>query len=242
MKKFSILSLSIFCIGVLVCISCAYLISTVLLSTSLFANSNSLSGEQQTIYAISMSSSKQKEDLSLQKNELQMQNGAGYIYKKDEKFYLLASVYANKSDAEKVKNNLKSSGVDCEILSIKLNSQKIEGNFSAEEKTVLSNCLKANFVAYESLYDIAISLDTKVFDLTKAKLECNAVFSNHVSTKTNLETLFSKDLNKSAFENLDNCLKSTENHLSNLICENFENSNQTFSSLIKLTYCNILFS
>lgn len=242
MKKFSILSLLIICIGALACISSAYLISTAILSSNLFSNGTTLSGENKTVYAISMSSSENEEDLSEQKFNLQTQDGAGYVYKSEEKYHLIASVYANKSDAEKVKNNLKSTGVESEILSIQLAQTKIEGNFSTEEKTILTNCLKANFVVFESLYDVAISLDTKVFDKTKAKLECNTVFSNHVSTKTNLETLFAKDLTKPAFENLDNSLKTTENHLSNLISENLENEGQTFSSLIKLTYCKILFS
>ncbi len=239
MKKFSILSLLIICIGALACVSCAYLISTAILSSNLLTNVITVN-DKQNVYAISMKNSESKEDL--QKDELQTQNGAGYIYEKEDKFYLLASVYANKSDAEKVKNNLKDTGIECEILTINLEYESIDGNFTAEEKNILTNCLKAKYTAFESLYDIAISLDTKVFDKTKAKLECNKVFSNHISTKTNFETFFEKDLNKSTFKNLDDALKTTENHLSNLISENMDSTNQSFSSLIKLTYCKILFS
>ncbi len=241
MKKFSILSLTIFVASILLCISFANLLSTALLSTSLFANTNAVSGEKQTVYAISMAKAQNKDDFQPKICDLQSQNGAGYIFEKDETFFLIASVYANKSDAEKVKNNLKSSGTDSEILQIDLPYTKIEGNFSNDERNILLASLNSNYTTFSSLYDVAISLDTKIFDKTKAKLECNSIFSKHISTKTNFQTFFAKEMDEELFENLDKKLQKIENFLSILTIENFETTNQTFSSLIKLTYCKILF-
>ena len=139
-----------------------------------------------------------------------------------------------------MKNNLETSGVSAEILKIELSEIKIKGNFSTERKEILNKCLRADFDTFKALYDVAISLDTNVFDKTKAKLQCNNIFSNHISTKTNFQTFFKEELNNETFKRINENLLSTENILSNLISEIFQNPNQTFSSLIKLSYCQIL--
>ena len=240
MKKFSILSFSILFLGFVTCVSCGYLLSNLIVSSDLFQYASTVSLEKQIVYAISMHSTSSKAELKTQKNTLQAQNGAGYVYEREGCCYLLASIYENINDAELVKNNLKTSGVESEIISIELSSIKIEGNFSAEEKTILTNCLKANLTTFKDLYDIAVSLDTSVFDETKAKLECNQVFSNIVSVKSNFETVFKSQASNQSIKNIQDYLNNIYNYLSNLISENYETQAQTFSSLIKSTYCNIL--
>lgn len=240
MKKTSFLSIFLVLIGTCLCVSCGYLFSNALVTSSLFKYSSSVSNEDQTVYAISLAKNTDVEELENMRCELQQQNGAGYIYQQNEEFHLIASVYDNINDAELVKNNLKSIGKDCQIISIELERLTIAGNFSAEEKTILLECLKSDFNTFKTLYDVAISLDTGVFDLTKAKLECNNIFSSQVATKTNLETFFKDNTNKN-LSSLRANLASTNEFLSNLISENYENTTQTFSSLIKLTYCKILF-
>lgn len=236
MKKVPLLSLSIVIVGFLACISCAYFFSNVLINTGLFSNTNSLQLEKQTFYAISMNESENENDLQSNKTLLQSQNGAGFIFKQNSTFHLIASIYENKADAELVKNNLVSQNTSCDILTISIPATQIDGNFSNDEKVVLSQCLKSKTEIFKQLYDVAISLDTQVLDKTKAKLQCNQIFSSLISTKTNLQTMFK---NKN-LENLQNELKNIENNLSNLISENYENENQTYSSLVKQTYCKIL--
>lgn len=241
MKKFSILSLSIFIIAISFCISCGYLISTALVATELFQPTALISQEKQTVYALSMQKSESEESLKNQILSLQSQTGAGYVLNHNDQFYLIASVYENANDAEKVKNNLKNNDIEAEIVSINISQNKFEGNFSNSEKTVLTNCLKAKFETFKSLYDVAISLDTNVFDRTQAKLECNNIYSAHISTKTNFETLFNEKTNDENLKSLKTELIEIEQHLSSLISEILDNPTQTFSSLIKLTYCRILF-
>lgn len=238
MKKISILSLSVVVVTFLACISCGYLISNALISFGTLSQSSSVFFESQKLYAVSMANGKAENELENQKRELQKQNGAGYIYKHGDDLYLLASLYDNKNDAELVKTNLKQNGVESEILTIDFPEQKLEGNFNQDEKTILLNCLKAEFDTFKKLYDVAISLDTGVFDKTKAKLECNSIYSNIISIKTNFNTFF-KD-KTSNLKTIENRLKKSEDLLSNLISENLELDTQTFSSLIKLTYCKLL--
>ena len=226
-------------VGLCACVSCGYLISTAIVTSNLFQYTSVVSCDDQTVYAISMTSGTTEAELSSNKQELQAQNGAGYIYEKDDKFYLIASIYENFNDAELVKNNLQTSGVETEILTIVLEKSKVEGNFSADEKTILTNCLKSKIETFKNLYDVAISLDTNVFDKTKAKLECNTIYSENVSTKANFDTFF-KQSNNTSLQSLQSTLTATNNCLSNLISENYDTTTQTFSSLIKQTYCKIL--
>ncbi len=230
----NILSISILFVGFCVCISSGYLISSVILSLN---TSTSVSVEAQTVYAISLTSGENESEIETQKEYLQSQSGAGYVYEENETFHLIASVYENKSDAELVKNNLSASGVTSEILSIQLSASTIEGNFTTDEKTILESCLKINIELFKKLYDVAISVDTNVLDTTKAKLECNQIYSSFISIRTNFETLFDVE----DMDEIENNLTEIENYLSNLIAENYEYTSQTFSSLIKLTYCKILF-
>lgn len=239
MKKFSVFSFAIFATTIATCISCGYLLSNVLISTNIFQFSSTVVSEAKTYYALSTNSASTKSELATDsKTTLQSQNGAGVIYEKDEKFFLLASIYENLPDAEKVKTNLKAQDIKTEIIKIELSSTSVDGNFSNEEKNILATCLKSKFEIFESLYDVAISLDTQVFDMKKAKLECNNIFSKHIERKANLETFFKDDSKTTA--TLKTELENISTHLSNLISENYETSNQTFSSLIKTTYCKIL--
>lgn len=240
MKKFSFLTLSILVLGLMTCISCGYLISTGLVNSNLFQFTSVVSCDKQTVYAISMAKSQLKNEIEAQKNDLQSKTGAGYIYEKGSYFYLIASLYENINDAELVKNNLKTNNIETEIINIELENLKIEGSFSPEEKSVLTSAIKADYDTFRSLYDVAISLDTGLFDKTKAKLECNAVYSNHVSTKSNFETMFKKTTNKNLLS-LQKQLEQTNEILSDLINEKYNTNNQDFSSLIKFCYCKILF-
>lgn len=240
MKKVSLLTTIIFVLGFITCLSCGYLLSTAIISSSLFQYTSVINFEQQTVYAISVANSNQQESLLSQQNSLQSKNGAGYIYQMDQTYHLIASIYENINDAELVKNNLKTSGIDCEIKTISLQSKQIEGNFSSDEKSVLTTCAKSKFDIFKKLYDVSISLDTCLIDEKQAKLECNSIYSTNISNKANFDTYFSSQINNSSLKELNNDLERTNTMLFELITESFDNNKQTLSSLIKETYCKIL--
>lgn len=235
MKKFSILSFLVIVVSFLACISCGYFISSAIITT--FNYSSSVSIPSYKVYGVSLQNSTNKSSLENNAISFQAGNSAGYIYQQDNEFFLLGFIYENVNDAELVKNNLKSDDIDSKIISIEIPSQAISGDFSSDQKSILTNILKSNYEIYKDLYDVAISLDTNVFDKQKAKLECNSIYSKHISTKTNLETIF--DDNSSLTEIVDKTNK-TSKYLSELVSENYLNSSQTFSSLIKYSCCKIL--
>ncbi len=226
--------------GLAVCVSIGYLLSTTLLSTGLFETVANINSNQFTVYAIDMKSSDNATELNELKTSLQNSTGAGYVYNLDNKYHLLASIYENSADAELVKTNLKNNGYSPEILKIDIPTLKFSGNFSANEKTVLTNAVQAKQTIFKALYDIAISLDTSVSDKTQAKLECNNTFSKLVTIKSNFETIFADKLKSDNFEKLHKSLENIYNNLSLLISEKTVTTTQTYSSLIKLTYCKII--
>lgn len=240
MKKFSILSLLIFVLGFGICLSCSWFFSSAILSANFSTATNKVAVEKQTLYAICINRCSNPTQLDEEISTLQNQNGAGFVFEKDGQFLLLASLYQNQSDAEKVKNNLVASGTNCSVEKLTVSAKSISGNFTSQQKDILSQCLKINLQTFKDLYDVAISLDTKVFDKPKAKLECNNIFAKLIAVKTNFETFFEEDLSKTSFKEIKSALEKTESCLSKLIGENFENAGQTFSSLIKLTYFKIL--
>ena len=136
MKKFSVLSCFLLVIGILTCVSCGYLFSNVLLSTNIFASSVCI--EKQTVYALATTKAQTSEQLFSLQGDLQAQNGGGVIFEQNSQFYLLASAYQNLTDAQKVQANLKQTQPDCEIVTLQLPSIAIQGNFSTEEKEILT--------------------------------------------------------------------------------------------------------
>lgn len=233
MKKLSVV---MFVVCICLCISCAQLISNVILST--VGYSTAISSQYQSVYALCLHKNEDKSDVEEKKETLQAQNGAGFVYQKDGNYYLIASIYENINDAEHVKNNLKSSGTDSEILTIKLDDIKIEGSFSSDEKTILNNCIKSKYEIFQKLYDVVVSLDTNLIDKSKAKLSLSEIFSSTVALKTNFETVFSQNIEE--INLLKKQLSNSCQQLSNLVSEQYDSNNQTFSSLIKLCYCKIL--
>lgn len=237
MKKFSILSILIFLFGICTCVSCGYFISSAVLSS--FGFGSSVASQSQKFYAISVLKSDNRAEIEASTAQLQAQNGAGFIFEDDSSFYLLASIYENVNDAQLVKTSLKASGIVAEIIEINTQNIEIKGNFTTEEKTIISQAIKANFEAYKKLYDVSVSLDTGLCDKTNAKLECNKVYSAVITQIANLNSFFKE--NSPRISDLKSQLEKTSMLLSNLNNEEYSSKSQTFSSLVKETYCKILF-
>ena len=237
MKKFPYFTTFAVTLSVLLCVSIGYFISTCIVSTNLFQLTKKVESAQTSYYALSIFSSDSEEDLNAVKSEFQNKNCAGYIFKSD-KFYLVASVYKNINDAELVKNNLNVNGYNAEVIKINIPTFYLEGNFSSQEEEILRLALNCKDKIFENLYDISISLDTQIISETEAKLKVNETYSSFETTKNNFETIF-KSSHLNDIEKLRDEIERVEEILENLTKENLE-ENQTYSSLIKITYCKIL--
>lgn len=220
-------------LSIFLSISCGSMLSN--FAMSIFSQSK-ISENEQVLYAISMKKSQNLEEIESVIPNAQSLNAAGLVFKNGEDFHLIANLYENKTDAQLVKENLFNNGFDVEILKINIPSYEYEGNFDASQKLIFSESLKANFKAFQKLYDISVGLDTGIKNQLTAKFDCNTVYSDFLTIKSNFETLFND------FEQIKKSLDTSSEYLKNLIDEKYSNSSQTFSSLIKETYCKLMLS
>ena len=130
---------------------------------------------------------------------------------------------------------MKANGTESEILKVEFEQNSIEGNFSAQESKIFQDSLSLDFETYKSLYNISVSFDTNLISKDEAKMQCNDVYSKVISVKTNFDTFIL------SHNEIKQNLQKTQDVLSDLVCERYENIYQNFSSLIKFSYCKLLF-
>ena len=164
----------------------------------------------------------------------------GFIWKNGEYYYVVSSAYANKNDAELVQNSIKlNQNLESEIFTIKFKSYSINGSFNGEEKKVIQKTLNGCQTFYTSLYDIAISLDTGVYNEISAKLAVNNASQTLATTYANFNTLYPNS--PSSPYNEINKLNEKAVILSQKLSSGERiSADQTYSSLIKYRYLETL--
>ena len=243
MPKFSIKSKKTFEIVLglvffLFCLSIAFYLSTLLVKTDVEVEN--LSSPEFELYFLSLSKSKLESESQARSEDFQGIGAGGYVWKNDDYYHVVSSVYANKNDASLVQNSIKlNQNLDSEIFSVKFESITINGTFSSEEGTVLNKALNAIYEYYKKLYDIAISLDTNVYNDISARLAVNNAHSNFTLVRDDFQTLFAsskvQEINLIS-SLLDECFDQSKL----LLSDTRVSANQTYSSHIKYRYTNLL--
>jgi len=235
-KKIFIISL----ISVLLvaCLIVANYLSLSLIKTN--SSAESVSSNEFEIYMLSLSKSQVENEVKTIAPDYRKIGAGGYIWKKGEYYHVVSSAYANKNDAELVQNSIKlNQNLDSEIFTIKFKTYTINGSFNGEEKKVIQKALNATQAFYTSLYDIAISLDTGVYNEISAKLAVNNASQTLATTYANFNTLYPKSPS-SPYNNI-NKLNETSVKLSQKLCSGERISDgQTYASLIKYRYLETL--
>lgn len=192
------------------------------------------------IYMLSMGKSQVKnEALSLAK-DYQKIGAGGYIWEKDNYFYVISSAYLNKNDAANVQNSIKNKGIESELVSADFKSMEINGNFNDEEARVLAKAINSFENYYQNLYDIAISYDTLVYNEISARVAVNNAYSTFSSYLANFETIFEDNCTTKPLENLHKTLNLALSSGKSLCSAVPLSEGQTYSSLIKYYYLEIL--
>lgn len=232
---------------ILICLASIFVLATALLLANLISMITfPVSQSSQEVHINSfelhfLAVNKSQNELSAKAlaNDYQSIGAGGFIWKNGDYFYVASSAYQNKNDALLVQTNLKNSQIESEILSLTFKDFSVNGTFDSEEKKVLQKALTISYISYQNLYDIAISLDTGVYNETSAKLAVNAVHSAISMTLSDYQTLFSNEENE-IFKNIDTTLKNIKK-ISTALCSGTKISEkQTYSSLIKYRYLEIL--
>ena len=199
-----------------------------------------ISSNEFEIYMLSLSKSKVENEAKSIAEDYRKIGAGGFIWAKEEYFYVVSSAYANKNDAELVQNSIKiNQNIESEIFSVKFEATTINGSFTGEEKKVIQKALNCFQTFYLSTYDIAISLDTGVYNDISAKLAVNSSGNELASTYANFNTLFPASPT-SPYNELNKLCESAVKISQKLSSGERISPNQTYSSLIKYRYLEIL--
>ncbi len=238
-RKSRFFSIFFMLISFALCVSLAGVFSS-LITVGGFSNITSGDAKSSAfvVYAVSLYKTQTKAQAREMSEVAMHKNGAGYIFQDDEAFYVLASCYENKSDAEKVVANLKENGVASSIKDLNFDEILVKSKMTEQEKTVLIKALSSFKALYKKLYDLSVSIDTKLLTEIQSKVLLNDIISEQNRIQTNFETIFNSKLTSTLLE-IKLSLSNTKNILNNLA--DFSSIDIPYTSQVKNTYFQVLF-
>lgn len=164
----------------------------------------------------------------------------GFVWKQGEYYYVVSSAYANKNDADLVQSNLKQvQNIDSEIITVKFESITINGSFTSDQKKIIAKALSSTQIYYNSIYDIAISLDTGVYNEISAKLAVNSAHNTLANTYADFSTIYGEPIEE-PIKSISTLLYSTSKISQKLCTGERVSDGQTYSSILKYRYLEIL--
>ena len=135
-KTSKVASLIFLGISLALCISFADLFSS-LITVGGFSNvtNSEIKQNEFSVYAISLYETETKIQAKQMSDVTKRKNGAGYIWQGSECYYVFASCYENKADAEKVHANLLENSINSSITELKFSEVIIKAEVNEQEKT-----------------------------------------------------------------------------------------------------------
>ncbi len=237
-KKFLIFlfsTLIIICSGFLV-----RYISLLAIAQTSAALDNSPSCASFEIHFISLNKSQLERSSLAMAADAQKIGGGGYVWQSSDYYYVLSSGFEKKNDATLVQTNLqKTHNIESELISVKFDALTLDAKLDNESKKVLSLAVNSFLENYRALYDIAISIDTQVYNEISARLAVNNVHAQNSSILANFNTLFAETENNQ-FKMLGKSLEKQNKILEALQSGVLINAGQTYASLVKYHYISIL--
>lgn len=234
-SKFFVLLFSVVCV-------CACAFVARLLSSVITVSGNGIS--QATVfqgfevYAVSLGQYSSKSQAETSSESITKKGGAGFIYEKDNMYYVLASVYEKENDAKLVQENLSSSGISSKIIKMGIDGVDFSSVSSSAQKKAFTSALLALKSAYVSLYDISVSLDTKTYDEAKARIEIIGVKGDLEKSVENISK-GSSSVDGIYYQMIKNTFDEIVDSLNDL--KNYQQQNDvSLSSKIKFTYINLI--
>ncbi len=234
-KSMGIFGIITICVSLALIFVLADLFSSVLtLGDFAFLNATGSKSSSYKIYAISLNKTLSKESADNFALEIKQKGGAGFVFKKEEQYYILASAYENENDAIKVRDKLGDDKIDSEIVEIDIGEIKIDMNFSSAEKITMTNSINLFKEIFKKLYNISIELDTSIKSLTECKLLVNEERNYIDEIKKSFDNSFNNKLNNEIIKIRTKIIE-LEAMTEKLISEASEQSS-IFSSQLKYAY------
>ena len=153
--KAKFLFLLFLCVVLIFC-GCLFLFSNVNM-TSLFGLNNYSVYDGNRFFAVSLESGESFSSASENSNYVKLQDGAGYVYGKNGKYFLLAGIYKTQTDAQKVCDKI--SSYDAEVVEIKFDKLVLNSTYSSEQIKALRYGIAMVDRFFETMQNITICLD-----------------------------------------------------------------------------------
>ena len=224
---------------VVLCVFVSHFFASIITTGNLsFKAVSTTSSSNYKFYAISLSSFISKNQAEESAKDFQAKNAGGYIYQMGDKYYVFASIYQNKNDADSVASNLSTLSYSPEVIEISFEKASMSKCSSGKIKNTYQQFLDEFKVVYQKLYDISVSHDTSIFSETKTRIEIDTVKTNFKNKMAELSTGSSSN-DGVYYATLKRYGEKTETALSELV-EYKNNDNFTLSAKLKYTYMDIL--
>ena len=237
-KTSKVASLIFIGICLALCISFADLFSS-LITVGGFSNikNGEIKQNKFTMYAISLFETETKVQATEMSDITKRKNGAGFIWQGTNRYYVFASCYENKADAEKVQTNLTENHTSCHVIELNFSEIIFKAEVKEQEKTALANAVQSYKNAFKKLYDLSVSIDTNLYTEIEAKVLLSDIISEFTKIKTNFESLFNSKLTSNLLE-----LKLSLNNIYSILnsLAEFSSNEIPYTSQVKNTYFQIL--
>ena len=192
-----------------------------------------------SIYFVSTAKSQlESEAISLGKDAMN-KGGAGYVWKNGNYFYVISSAYENKNDALLVSNKLSNDNIENEIFEVNFETLSLTPPLnSPEAKSTFNTSINLFYSTFIDLFDISVSVDTNLYDETKAFIEINRIQSKADEVMKNFHLLFG-EISSPVIDSLDDAI-TDENETLGLLADNQKlTEKQTLVSQIRYCYTKI---
>ncbi len=238
-KKKLFFPLLILCMGIVLCVSLSCIFYTLKKTKTTSDSTSTLSSVGYNVYFVYLNECQIDAEATALGKDIMSEGFSGYVWQYGEKFYCTASAYKNENDARLVSNKLEKEGKNSKILKVSFPQIKISSTYSSDERQVILSALNIFHDSYLTLYDLSISLENTLLSETNASLTVNNTLSQFSAIKKNFDTLFPQS--DSEFTSIiKNYLISGHETLSLLSEKVLITPSQSFCSIIKYRYCEIL--
>lgn len=170
LNKIFIFIFSVVCVAVCVCLAEVFSSFLTVGGIPVVSTSNSQLSDFK-VYAISLGSYSSKYLAETNASGYRQKNAGGYVLKIDEVYHIIASAYEKENDAKLVQSNLLEESITSSIVNISFDEVQLENVSSSSIGKEFINSLSIFRTVFLELYDISVSLDTSVIDITKARIE-----------------------------------------------------------------------
>ena len=148
--------LIMFLCSVLITAGCFYLFTKFDITSALSLNKY-LIFESKSYYAVCMQKAEDYTEVSNVAQNIKISDGAGYVLKFNNNYYVVASCYSAYDDAKNVADKI--TNYSAEVLEIKFDRLIISLELKTEQIAALKHCCGVVNRAFDSLYEIVLCLD-----------------------------------------------------------------------------------